>query len=145
MSFAVKDDVKIDREPATKTRSRRVLVIDDEPVLRTTFKYLLEDLGYRVWVAANGREGIECFTRVLPDLVITDMLMPELDGFETIRQIRTVCPALPIIAMSAVFDELRMERELTAGITCCVQKPIDERVLVDLLHAMFEPEPNGPV
>jgi CheY-like chemotaxis protein len=103
---------------------------------------LLEDLGYRVWVAENGLQGIELFSRIHPDLVITDMLMPEVDGFETIRRIRSAAPTTPIIAMSAAVNESRMEREIQGGILCCVQKPIDETVLIELLRAMLEPEPQ---
>lgn len=122
-------------------RSARILVIDDEPVIRATIQYVLEDLGYRVCVAANGRDGFEMFERLRPDLVITDIFMPDVDGFATMKRIRRVAPSVPIIAMSAIMDEPHMERRLPGGACCCVQKPVDERVLADLLRAMLEPEP----
>ena len=119
-----------------------ILVIDDEPVLRLTFKHLLEGEGYRVWVASNGREGLEVFHSHPIDLVITDMVMPELDGFATIEALRREAPRLPIIAMSAVADEQRMARPLTDPSFCCVSKPVDQRVLFDLVRAILVPPPR---
>jgi CheY-like chemotaxis protein len=118
-----------------------ILVIDDEPVLRTTFQYLLEEQGFRVWTAENGQDGIELSSRVHPDLVITDIVMPELDGFETIRRLRAKSPSLPIIAMSAAMNEPDMERPIEDGPYCCVRKPIDGDMLVELVRAILEPDP----
>jgi CheY-like chemotaxis protein len=123
--------------------SARILVIDDEPVMRATLQYVLEDLGYRVCVAATGQQGFELFERLRPDLVITDIFMPEVDGFATMKHIRRVAPSVPIIAMSAIMDEQQMERRLPGGACCCVQKPVDERLLAELLCAMLEPEPRA--
>lgn len=121
--------------------SAAILVIDDEPVLRLTFSHLLEGEGFRVWTAGNGREGMEMFARVHPDLVITDMVMPEIDGAETIRRLRVAEPELPIIAMSAVMEETEMERPPEEGPFCCVRKPIDGRLLMALVRAILEPRP----
>jgi CheY-like chemotaxis protein len=123
-------------------RAARILIIDDEPVLRVTFKYLLEEEGYRVWVAANGREGLDLFSRVHPDVVITDMVMPELDGAETIRRLRALAPRLPIIAMSGAVDERLMERPGDESAFCCVRKPIEHVVLIELVRAILEPDPS---
>lgn len=120
----------------------RILLIEDESVLRMTFKYLLEEEGYCVCEASNGREGLDIFSRTHPDLVITDMLMPELDGFETIKRIRAIAPDVPIIAMSAAFDERAMKRPMEDGPYCCVRKPIDKFVLFDIVKAIIEPEPS---
>lgn len=124
---------------------KRILVIDDEPVLRITFKLLLEAQGYDVYVAANGHEGLEIFRQQPVDLVITDILMPILDGFATIEALRKECPALPIIAMSAVADEVSMMRPLTDPAFCCVAKPLDQRMLIELTRAILIPAPKaGP-
>ncbi len=132
----------MDPSRETQTKAVSILVIDDEPVLRLTFKHLLEDKGYRVWVAENGREGMEVFHRHPIDLVITDIVMPELDGFATIELLRSEAPTLPIIAMSAVADEREMQRSLTDPAFCCVSKPLNHRVLFSLVRAILVPSPS---
>jgi CheY-like chemotaxis protein len=122
-------------------KAARILVIDDEPVLRVTFKHLLEGEGYRVWTASNGREGLDIFRQHPVDLVITDIVMPEMDGYEIIENIRRESPGLPIIAMSAVAAEQQMQRPLTDPAFCCVSKPLDQRVLFDLVRAILVPPP----
>lgn len=119
-----------------------ILVIDDEPVLRLTFQHILEDEGYRVWVASNGREGLEIFREKRPDLVITDMLMPELDGFGMIDVLRSESPTLPIIVISAMVDQDRMERPVEDGTFCALAKPVDQRLLSDVVRAMLMPAPD---
>lgn len=119
-----------------------ILVIDDEPVLRMTFKYILEEEGYRVWVAKDGREGLRIFEERRPGVVITDMVMPIVDGFEMIARLRSEHPELPIIAMSAFADPKRMGRPLECGAFCYLTKPVDMRVLLDLIQAILVPEPD---
>jgi len=126
-----------------KGNGNAILVIDDERVLRMTFQHLLESEGYRVTTAGNGREGLEKFPEAKPDLVITDMVMPEMDGFETIESLRRLDPDLPIIAMSALIEEDKMERSIGAGTFCCVSKPVDQRTLFDLVRAILTPSPRG--
>ncbi len=119
-----------------------ILVIDDEPVLRTTFKHMLEEEGYRVWVAQNGREGLELFRKNRPEIVITDMVMPVLDGFAMIDSLRRECPGLPIIAMSAFLEPEKMEKSLDSGAFCYLTKPVEMPVLFDLIRAILVPQPG---
>ena len=77
-----------------------ILVIDDDPSIRTVFQRYLERLGYVVRVAANGREGIQLMEAEPPDLVITDIMMPEADGLEVIMAIRSKHLKVPVIAIS---------------------------------------------
>ena len=119
-----------------------ILVIDDEPVLRTTFKHMLEEEGYRVWVAKNGREGLQLFRENRPEIVITDLVMPISDGFAMIDSLRRECPGLPIIAMSAFVQPEKMEQPLESGAFCYLTKPVDMSVLFDLIRAILVPQPN---
>ena len=107
--------------PETKKRTRaakasglgpahEILVIDDEPVLRMTFKHILEEEGYRVRVGKDGREGLRIFEETRPALVITDMIMPVVDGFEIIARLRDEESRLPIIATSAFVDPGRVRQ-----------------------------------
>lgn len=81
--------------------SRRILVIDDDPGVRSSLKEILEEHGYAVTLAENGAVGLAAFRREPPDLVITDIVMPVMEGFQTIRELRRLKPDAPIIALSA--------------------------------------------
>jgi len=78
----------------------RILIIEDEIQLGGALRHMLERAGYEVVEARNGREGVHHFRAMPPDLVITDILMPEQEGLETIRALRQTCPAIKIIAIS---------------------------------------------
>ncbi|HLN20424.1 MAG TPA: response regulator [Bacteroidales bacterium] len=78
----------------------KILVFDDEPAILLMIKKLLEKAGYEVEVALNGKEGMALFEKNKPDLLITDIIMPEKEGLETIFELRRQHPSLKIIAIS---------------------------------------------
>jgi CheY-like chemotaxis protein len=78
----------------------KIYVFDDEPAILLMIKKMLEKAGYEVDTALNGREGMELFKRNVPDLLVTDIIMPEMEGLETIFALRTKYPKLKIIAIS---------------------------------------------
>jgi len=113
-----------------------ILVIDDDQQLRLLFRQLLERAGYEVVEASDGCEGVQCFQARPMDLVITDLLMPKQNGFETIRMLQTLAPSLKIIAVSGggtqgSSDVLHVAAALGAHRT--LQKPVR---LQDLLGAV---------
>ena len=77
-----------------------VLVIDDEPQIRDLLSSILEMEGYTVLVAADGRQGVELYRRQPADVVMTDMIMPEQEGIETIRELLRLNPEVKVVAMS---------------------------------------------
>ena len=114
----------------------RILIIDDEPALRDLFKALLEAQGHEVAVAHHGREAIAMLGERSFDLVMTDVLMPEQDGLETIMQIRGRWPKLRVLAMTGgghldAHYYLRVAKNL--GATSLLQKPFSAD---ELLHAI---------
>jgi CheY-like chemotaxis protein len=78
----------------------RILIIDDDPNLRRLLARILQSDGHEVIEASNGTDGLARFAAAPPALVITDILMPEKEGIETIRDLRRLAPAVPIIAIS---------------------------------------------
>src|SRR5476651_904752 len=78
----------------------RILVIDDDLAIRSVLLLLLERQGYQTVVAENGRSGLSILEAGDVDLLIIDIFMPEMDGLETIRRVRQISPALPIIVIS---------------------------------------------
>ncbi len=107
----------------------RILVIDDEEQLRVVFRESLERVGYQVMDASNGKLGLKLCQEEQFDLVITDILMPEKDGIETIGEIRRYFPETKIIAISGGGQRLNAKDVLhTAGILgahCTLRKPFD--------------------
>jgi CheY-like chemotaxis protein len=119
-----------------KPMKARILIIDDEPTLRDLFKTLLETQGHKVAVAEHGRAAIAMLGQQPFDLVLTDVLMPEQDGLETIVQIRTRWPKLRVLAMTGgghldANFYLRVAKSL--GATSLLQKPFSAD---ELLHAI---------
>ena len=97
----------------------KILVIDDDLLIRCTLARILESCGHEVATAADGLRGMAAFRSAPPDLVITDILMPEQEGIETIRQMRRERPHTKIVAISGGgqphgFDILTMARRLGA-------------------------------
>ncbi len=78
----------------------RILIIDDEDELRSMLRQMLEQAGHQVTEAVNGAEGIQLYEQDTHDLIITDIIMPEKEGVETIIALRRTDPDLPIIAIS---------------------------------------------
>jgi len=94
----------------------RVLVIEDSTLLRQTLVKTLELFGHESLEAINGEEGISVFAQKLPDLVITDLMMPRGNGLMVIRHLRKLYPAAKIIAVSAHEDALPEAKELGANL-----------------------------
>lgn len=113
----------------------RVLVIDDSPTVREMVRTALEPAGHEVLQAADGRVGVEVQRVLSCDVVITDLIMPEKEGLETILELRREWPQLKIIAVSggsAVLnktDLLRAARSFGAAQT--ISKPFTARQLLD--------------
>jgi CheY-like chemotaxis protein len=104
---------------------RSVLIIDDDAEYRQVLKIFLERENYEVVEAANGKEGLRVLDERPVDLVITDILMPEQEGLETIQAIRRERPKLKIIAMSGSEPVmLRMAERLGANATFSKSEPI---------------------
>jgi CheY-like chemotaxis protein len=83
-----------------KDKAHRVLIIDDEPQVRISLRETLEAAGYEVVEAENGMVAVDYMSDVKPDVMITDIFMPEKEGIATIRDYRSMYPDLPIIAIS---------------------------------------------
>ena len=100
----------------------RILVVDDEPQLTRVLRTGLNSRGYDVRAAADGRAGFESFTDWHPDLVITDLAMPNVDGLELCRRLRAVSQ-VPIIVLSAKGEEKTKVAALDLGADDFVTKP----------------------
>lgn len=105
-------------------QSFTVLVIDDDSLVRMTLVAYLEDSGYTVLEAADGEEGVELFRKEMPDIVLTDLRMPKLDGFGVIAAIRAISPATPVVAITGTGDPAAATEALRLGAKGFLTKPI---------------------
>lgn len=77
-----------------------ILIIDDDELFRSMLREMLEGASYTVTEAEDGKDGMQKLTATPPDLVITDLIMPNQEGLETIRKIRQILPEIPLVAVS---------------------------------------------
>ena len=115
---------------------RRVLVVDDEANLRHTLGYALRQEGYEVLTAENGEDGLETFRSAKPELVILDVMLPRIDGFEVCRRIRRESD-VPILMLTARDTELDKVVGLEIGADDYLAKPFSMRELVARVRAML--------
>ncbi|WP_195763766.1 ATP-binding protein [Pseudoduganella rivuli] len=116
---------------------RSVLVIDDQEGNRAMLADLLEGLGFITWEAIDGQSGLDSMRRDLPDLVITDIAMPGIDGMELMRIVRADAALrhVPIIAVSASISMAGEAASLEAGANAFLPKPIDQPALLERIGA----------
>jgi YesN/AraC family two-component response regulator len=120
----------------------KILIIDDETHIRKMLKNLFERNGYETIAAEDGIQGIKLFKEHRPDLIITDLIMPEKEGLETIKEIKKLNPDTKIIAMSGggvVDPETYLNIAKKFGAQYSFSKPIDNEELLlavqNLLHS----------
>ena len=114
----------------------RVLVVDDEPDIRGLLAKLLERAGCAVTEAADGRRALREFYAVQPDLVVLDVGIPELDGWQTLERIRDLSD-VPVLLLTGHAGELEKVRGLKAGADDYVTKPFGRQELVARVEALL--------
>jgi len=113
--------------PSDPAASNTILIVDDDPDARFLLESILEGQGYRIEVAANAKEAIETAVRVLPDVILLDVVMPATDGFEVCRMIRSL-PAIaevPVLMLTALGEKSYLFKGLESGADDYIVKPYD--------------------
>ena len=111
----------------------RILIVDDDDMERTLERAILEKLGHELYFAVDGVKALEIFRAEDIDVVVTDMVMPHIDGLSLIRELRRIDAGLEVIAVSGVSrDELGLAQELGAFET--LFKPVDPEKLVEAVN-----------
>jgi CheY-like chemotaxis protein len=118
----------------------RILLIDDDDPVRTTLRQMLEQFGHTVIEARNGKEGLALFQPATVDVVITDVVMPEKDGLEVLRELRRMHPSVKIIAISGAeraraADYLQMAKFL--GAATVLAKPLSIDALMAAVNELL--------
>ncbi len=120
--------------------AQKLLLVDDEPGLREAVQAYLEDSGFEVSVAPNAKQGWELLQTTLPDLVITDIMMPQVDGYQFLKQMREDprFKALPVVFLTA--RGMTSDRILgyQAGCDVYISKPFDPDELVAIVQNLLQ-------
>lgn len=119
--------------------AKRVLIVDDEPNIVTSLEFLMKRAGFAVSTANTGRGALASLEATPPDLVILDVMMPDLDGYEICRQVRAE-PAwrdTKIVMLTARGRDAERERGLAVGADAYVTKPFSTRELVEQVKTML--------
>lgn len=119
-------------EPETEPGAGRVLIADDNPVNALIARRALESAGFTVTVAATGSEALDAAARMAPELVLMDLRMPVMDGFEAMRRLRAGGFTAPIIAVSAEINPDIERRARDCGASGVAAKPLDAQALRSL-------------
>lgn len=120
--------------------SGKILLVDDEPGLREAVQAYLEDSGFQVDVASNANEGWDILQSHLPDLVITDIMMPQVDGYQFLQKLREEprFKALPVVFLTAKGMTTDRIQGYQAGCDAYLSKPFDPEELVAIVENLLE-------
>lgn len=109
------------------------MVVEDEGVANELLSSTFKNFFSEVSSAFNGKEAIEMFDRIKPDIVFVDIVMPEMDGIELSRRLREMNPNQIIIVISASNDIQKISESIEIGVNSFIQKPIDTKKIIELL------------
>ena len=122
--------------------AKRILIIDDDPIALELIEYALQQEGYETITASNGVEGLAKVRDEKPDLVVLDVMLPGLDGFEVCHRLRAEpeTARLPILMLSAKAREVDIDTGRRMGATIYLTKPLDPSGLVVQVGTLLEQE-----
>ena len=118
--------------------SIKVLVVDDEYLTRELLRMVLERRNCEISEAGDGREALRKIEEDCPDVVVLDVMMPNMNGIETVEAIRANegTTELPVIMISAKSHQIAVKEGLAAGANEYLSKPVDQRKLIKLIHEL---------
>lgn len=116
-----------------------VLVVDDEPNIVLSLEFLMEQAGFQVTTAEDGEQALESIKNAQPDLILLDISLPGISGFDVLEQLRgqTETVALPIIMLTAHGREVEREKGMALGADDYITKPFSTQVLVEKVKTLL--------
>ena len=122
------------------TREYKILVVDDSTTNVVLLEAILDEKGYQIETALNAKEAYAIIERESPDLILLDLLMPKISGFDFLEEIRKndKTKNTPVIVVSALTDEENVEKIMKMGAIDFVKKPIDLQYLVDKVESVLQ-------
>lgn len=119
--------------------TRKVLVVDDDPYILMSLEFLMKKSGYEVMVARNGKEALALVDQEIPDLILLDIMMPDVDGYGICRHIKTTdnLKAIKVVFLSAKTKEADKQKGLELGAELYITKPFATKELVKKIDALL--------
>lgn len=115
----------------------RALVVDDETELRSILRWNLEDFGFHVSEATNGREALTALERETFDVIFSDIRMPEMTGVEFLKQCRDSYPAYPHVVIITGYTDTPASTLIDLGAKFCLNKPVDSKDLATVISKLW--------
>jgi two-component system, cell cycle response regulator DivK len=121
------------------TITKSILIVEDHPDMRELLGKQIEMMGFKVIVSKDGKEGLEKAVAQKPDLIMMDMMMPEMDGWEAVRALRADprTKAVPILATTALYRSADLKACIEAGCTSYLVKPFTLSDLENKIHHLL--------
>jgi len=119
--------------------TRKILVVDDDPYILMSLEFLMKKNGYDVIVARNGNEALELVDKQLPQLVLLDIMMPDVDGYEICRHIKQSkkLKAIKVVFMSAKSREADIQKGYDLGASLYITKPFSTREMMKQINTLM--------
>ena len=119
----------------------KILVVDDDSDSRYMLRFLLEKEQHQVFEATDGKQGLKIFSEIKPDIVITDIVMPEKDGISLIKELREINHTLPVIAITSDIhgranEFFKLSKQV--GATTVIEKPVSQERLATALFELIQ-------
>jgi two-component system cell cycle response regulator DivK len=123
-----------------ESRKFKILVVDDSTTNVVLLEAILDEKGYQIETALNAKEAYAIIEREYPDLILLDLLMPKISGFDFLEEIRKndKTKDTPVIVVSALTDEENIEKIIKMGAIDFIKKPIDLQYLVDKVESVLQ-------
>ncbi len=128
----------------TNQTTVKILIVDDEPNIVLSLEFLMKSNGYEVAVAGNGEEALRMAASFMPHLMLLDVMMPAIDGFEVCRQLRVdpVHKSLKILLLTARGRESEVKRGFSVGADGYVMKPFSTHELLAKVRELLQDTPH---
>lgn len=128
--------MKFTFKKALPPESKKILIVEDEPMSVKVLEQILKPYQFQLIVAVNGFDAVEKFQKEPVDLVIMDLYMPKMDGFEASKQIKAISPDTPIIVFSTTdIEEDKLKADI--GIDYLLKKPLNIKKFQDFIHMLL--------
>ena len=121
-------------------KAKQILIVDDEPNIVVPLQFLMEQNGYRVFLAHSGEEALESVSKYLPDLILLDIMLPGIDGYEVCEIVR-LNPEwrdMKIIFLTAKGREVDIAKGMVLGADEYITKPFSNQLIIDTIKKLLE-------
>lgn len=120
--------------------AHKILIVDDDPYILMSLEFLMRKNGYDVMIARNGTEALDLLNKQVPALVLLDIMMPDVDGYEICRRIKKTekLKSVKVVFMSAKTKEADIQKGYDLGAALYITKPFSTREMVKQIHELLQ-------